>query len=251
MPPLLAGLAIAVLLSMSAAVCHADPFYSPPAPGDEDPRFSGDIELGYTRLSGNTDSQSLISKGTLTWLQDRWTHRLRGEIRNVSRDDDTSAEQYLAAWRERYDFNGPHYLFGFARWEKDRFSGYDQQLTAIGGYGRQVLDNDTHQLSLEMGPGYRRDSITDTNEVENQAVAYGALDYEWAFSPNATLAQEFSMEGTQDNVTTRSLSSLTAKLNSKLALRLSHEIKRNSQPPADTDSRQDLTTSASILYSWE
>ena len=32
-------------------------------------------------------------------------------------------------------------LFGFARWEKDRFAGYDQQLSAIGGYGRQILES--------------------------------------------------------------------------------------------------------------
>ncbi|GHC24175.1 DUF481 domain-containing protein [Aidingimonas halophila] len=251
MPLLMVSLAVTLFLSLSASVSHADPFYSPPAPDEEDPHFSGDIELGYTRLSGNTNSQSLISKGTLTWLKERWTHSLRGEIRNVSRDDETSAEQYLAAWRERYDFNGPHYLFGFTRWEKDRFSGYDQQLAAIGGYGRQVLDNEAHKLSLEMGPGYRRDTLADNHSVENQAVAYGALDYEWDFSSTASLSQEFSMEGTQDNVTTRSLSALTAKLNSRLALRLSHEIKRNSQPPEETDSRRDMTTSASILYSWE
>ena len=99
----------------------ASPFYAPPPPKEDTPEFSGDAELGFTRLSGNTDSQTLIGKSRLTWLTGQLTHSLRGEVRNVSKDGETSAEQYLLAGRERYDFSGPHYLFGFARWEKDRF----------------------------------------------------------------------------------------------------------------------------------
>ncbi|GGX97310.1 hypothetical protein GCM10007160_26000 [Litchfieldella qijiaojingensis] len=249
MQRLLTGLAVTTVLLSSGPLALASPFYSPPAPEEDAPTFSGDAELGFTRLSGNTNSQTLIAKGRLTWLTGDWTHTLRGETRNVTRDGETSAEQYLVAGRERYDLSGPHYLFGFARWEQDRFSGFDYQFTTIGGYGRQILDSDTHDLSVEAGPGYRIDAIRD-DETEELGVAYGAFAYSWEFSSTASFDQEASIEATDDNVTTRSLSSLTAKLNSRLALRLSHEIKHNSQPPETADASTDLTTSASLLYSW-
>ncbi len=227
----------------------AYPFYAPPPPKEDTPVFSGDAELGFTHLSGNTDSQTLIGKTRLTWLTGQLTHSLRGEVRNVSKEGETSAEQYLLAGRERYDFSGPHYLFGFARWEKDRFAGYDQQLSVIGGYGRQLLENKQHTLSLEAGPGYRNDRLRDEDN-QQLPVAYTALDYRYRFSEYADISQEMSVEYTDENTTARSLTALTARLNAKLSLRLSYEVKHSSQPPEDATERTDTTTSASLLYSW-
>lgn len=232
-----------------ASHASANPFYAPPAPGEDAPIFSGDAELGFTQLSGNTDSRTLIGKTRLTWLTGPFTHSLRGEVRNVSKDGETSAEQYLLSARERFDFSGPHYLFGFARWEKDRFAGYDQQLSVIGGYGRHLLSGERHYLSLEAGPGYRDDRLRD-DDNERLLVAYSALDYRWEFSQFADFEQEMSVEYTDQNTTSRSLSALTARLNSRMSLRLSHEIKHNSEPPDDTSEQTDHTTSASLLYRW-
>ncbi|WP_447554488.1 DUF481 domain-containing protein [Vreelandella sp. EE22] len=227
----------------------ANPFYAPPPPEDSSPGFSGDAELGFTHLSGNTDSQTLIGKTRLTWLTGDLTHSLRGEVRNVTKDGETSAEQYLLAGRERFDFNGPHYLFGFARWEKDRFAGYDQQFTVIGGYGRQLLSGETHSLSLEAGPGYRSDRLRDDDD-ERLAVAYSALAYRLGFSEYTEFEQEMSVEYTDENTTSRSLTALTARVSARISMRLSHEIKHNSQPPEDASERTDNTTSASLLYRW-
>ncbi|SHE62956.1 putative salt-induced outer membrane protein [Modicisalibacter ilicicola DSM 19980] len=244
---LAATLLISALLHSTSV--HAASFYAPPAPEDDAPVFSGQAELGYTHLSGNTDSETLIAKGRLTWLTGRLTHSLRGETRKVEEDDETSAERYLLAGRERYDFDGPHYLFGFARWERDRFSGYRYQTTLIGGYGRQLLTGPTHTLSVEAGPGYRRDAL-ENGEVKNLAVGYGALDYEWEISEGTNFQQELSVEGTRENVTTRSFTAITTQLNASLALRISHEIKNNSDPPDDAEVDTDRTTAASLLYNW-
>ncbi|MBB3230053.1 DUF481 domain-containing protein [Halomonas stenophila] len=236
------------LLAM-AGNALASPFYAPPAPEPDAPPWSGESELGFTHLAGNTDSQTLIAKGRLVWLTGPLTHSLRGEVRHVTQDDETSAEQYLVAMRERYEIQGPHYLFGFARWDKDRFSGYDNQFTTIAGYGRQLLDSDAQSLSLEAGPGYRFDSVRDA-EDEQLAVLYGAMDYRWKFSDSASFSQELSVEATDDNTTSRSLTSLTARLTDHLALKLSHEIEHNSRPPETATARTDLTTSASVLFDW-
>lgn len=233
---------------MAANIAIASPFYAPPPPQADAPVFSGDAELGFNQLSGNTDSRTLIGKARLTWISGAFTHSLRGEVRNVSRDGTTSAEQYVIAGRERYDFHGPHYLFGFARWEKDRFAGYNQQFSTIGGYGRQMMAGE-HSLSLEAGPGYRHDRLRGDNN-EQLAVAYSALDYRWQLSSSADFAQEMSLEYTDQNTTARALSAVTARLNARLSLRFSHEIKRNSQPPEDASKRTDHTSSAALLYRW-
>lgn len=243
---LLAG-TLSVAIASSPAMAY--PFYAPPKAKPDAPTLSGDAELGYTRLSGNTNSQTLIAKTRLAWLDGDWLHTLRLEARTVSEDEETEDEHYLASWRERYDLSGPHYLFGFTRWERERDSGYDRQLTAIGGYGRQLLDNPTHELSLEAGPGYRDDRLED-QDSQQLAVAYGAMDYRFTLSDTGYFEQQVSVETTSENTTLRSLSSITSKLTSRLALRLSHEIKHNSQPPDSAETRTDTTTSASLQLSW-
>ena len=56
----------------------AYPFYAPPPPKEDTPVFSGDAELGFTHLSGNTDSQTLIGKTRLTWLTGQSAQRQQG-----------------------------------------------------------------------------------------------------------------------------------------------------------------------------
>ncbi|WP_110648050.1 DUF481 domain-containing protein [Salinicola peritrichatus] len=227
----------------------ADLFYAPPAPEENAPNFSGSAELGYTRLTGNSNTQTLLAKGRLTWLTGRNTHTFRAETSSVQDNDSTTTEQYLVAARERYELEDNNYLFGFARWERDRFSGYDSQFTTIAGYGRQLLNGPTHTLSAEVGPGYRHDSYADGGS-DDLALAYSALDYTYNFSEDISFDQELSAEATHINITTRSLSTITSQLNSHLALRVSYDVKSNTHPPPDAEARTDTTTSVSILYSW-
>ncbi|MDH4574174.1 DUF481 domain-containing protein [Salinicola acroporae] len=234
---------------LMASPSHAELFYAPPAPDENAPNFSGSAELGYTKLTGNTNTQTLLAKGRLTWLTGRYTHTFRAETRSVQDNDNTTSERYLVGARERYELADDNYLFGFARWERDRFSGYDSQFTTIAGYGRQILVGPTHTLSAEVGPGYRHDAYAEGGS-DDLALAYSALDYTYNFSDDIAFDQELSAEATHISVTTRSLSTITSQLNSHLALRVSYDVKSNTHPPPDAEARTDTTTSVSILYSW-
>ncbi|MHB0776708.1 DUF481 domain-containing protein [Halomonas sp. WWR20] len=239
-------IAVLAYLPLSAG---ADVFYAPPAPSEDAPVFSGEAELGFTELAGNSNSRTLIARGRLTWLTGRLTHTLRSEVLRIETNDQTSSEQYLLGGRERYELEGPHYLFGFARWEKDRFSGYNYLFTTIAGYGRQVTDGPTHVLSLETGPGYRHEE-SDSGLGRDLAIGYAALDYQFNVAQGAYFEQEMSVEGSHANVTARSLTTISAKLNSSLALKFSHELRHNTSPPEASDAHTDRITAMSILYSW-
>ncbi len=169
---------LAVLACWHNSACAADSlFYAPPPPSDDSVPFSGAIELGYTALSGNTNTETLLGKGRITWYDQAWTHTTRAEIKNVSDSENTTAEQYLVSQRERYSLgDSPNYLFGLARYEKERFSGYDNQFTAITGYGRQIFDTDLQALSLEAGPGYRYDDY-ESGGNRHMLLGYLAADY--------------------------------------------------------------------------
>ncbi|MGK0546732.1 DUF481 domain-containing protein [Halomonas cupida] len=225
----------------------ADSFYAPAAPNDDAPDFIGHVEFGYTRLSGNTNTETVLGKTQLTWLNGARLSRFRAEARHASEDSETSAERYMTSFRQRRELVGPHYLFAFGRWEKDRFSGYDHQFTAITGYGRQILDSPRAHLELEAGPGYRADILPDEDD-QRLAVAYGAMEAGYILSASASLEQELSVETTRKNSTLRSYTALDTRINAHMSLRLSHEIKHNSDPPEDAEARTDRITSASLRY---
>ncbi|WP_262927454.1 DUF481 domain-containing protein [Phytohalomonas tamaricis] len=245
-----AGLTLGIMLVPHQASAASDNlFYAPPAAAEDSPSFSGQAELGYTSLSGNSNSETLLAKGTAAWFRGPWTHTLRAQTTRVEDNNEVSTEQYLLGARERYSLQGPHYLFGLARIEKDRFSGFDNQFTTIIGYGRQLLDGPDHSLSIEGGPGYRRDDY-ETGGSEDLAVGYAAADYQYRISDTARFVQQLSIEATQNEVTNRSYSAVTVALTSQLALKFSHEIRSNTNPPDEASVHTDRTTAASILYNF-
>ncbi len=73
--------------------------------------------------------------------------------KSASDDDETSRRGVLVQGRTRYNLSPPNYLFGLARWDKDRFSGYDSQSTLIGGYGRQLLEGRRTRFRSRSAPG--------------------------------------------------------------------------------------------------
>ncbi|WP_456268120.1 DUF481 domain-containing protein [Kushneria sp. AK178] len=246
------GLAVLVVLACwhYSARAADSLFYAPPPPSDDAVPFSGAIELGYTALSGNTNTETLLGKGRITWYNQAWTHTTRAEVKSVSDSENTTAEQYLFSQRERYSLeDSSNYLFGLGRYEKERFSGYDNQFTTIGGYGRQIFDTDLQALSLEAGPGYRFDDY-ENGGSRHMLLGYLAADYSLTLSDTASFIQQFSVEGAEDNVTIRSYSAISVAINSSLSLRVSHDIKSNSSPPREADAHTDRTTAASVVYNF-
>lgn len=236
------------LLPLDTAVAD-DLFYAPPPASENSEPFSGQAELGFTKLSGNSNSETLLGKTSLSWHLKPWTHTFRVEAKHVSSSGETTTDKYLVGQRERYDLSDDHYAFGLLRWEKERFSGYNHQVTSIVGEGITILDGPEHNLSLEAGPGYRFDDIT-AGDHENYLLGYGAMDYRWQLSDTSKFEQQFSAEATRENVISRSYTALTVAINASLALKLSHEIENNTNPPDESDAKTDTTTAASILYSF-
>ncbi|MCM2129704.1 DUF481 domain-containing protein [Larsenimonas rhizosphaerae] len=209
--------------------------------------FEGSAEFGYTRLTGNSDSETLLSKGTGTWYDDAWSYSLHGEATSASEDGEQSAEEYIAAGRTRYNLDDRNYLFGVVRWDKDRFSGYDSQTTLAGGYGRQLLEGPVHTLSLEGGPGLRHD-VYDDGDVKNLALAYGAVNYKWQVSDTAAFTEGVVGEATDENVIGRSETALQVAINQTLSLKVAYQVEHNTNPPSDAESKTDTRTAVSLVY---
>jgi putative salt-induced outer membrane protein len=235
---------ITSLLSMHA---HAQQVGSPPA-GKEKGPWSGKAALGFLAASGNTESSSLNSAFTVAYTAGRWAHSLEATAINTTENEQTSAEAYALGWKTEFNMTERDFLFARVNWRKDRFSGYDQQLSESLGYGRRLIDTGVHFLNAEIGAGARQADLTD-GTTEQDLIWRGGVNYQWKFSETAQFTQDITAESGPENTYAESVSAIKTRLIGALALVASYTIKNNSVVPIGTE-KTDTFAALSLEYAF-
>lgn len=217
--------------------------------GKESP-WSGKATLGYLATSGNTENTSLNAGFEVGYTTGNWYHRLKGKAINASQQEATTAEAYELGWKSEYSFSETSFLFGRVDWRRDRFSGYEEQISETVGYGRRLLDTEAHTLNVELGVGARQQTLRDALSTrQDDFIGRGALDYTWRFSETAEFLQELAVETGGDNTYLESVSAVKATLIGSIALVASYTIKNNSVVPVGTE-KTDTFTALSLEYAF-
>lgn len=207
----------------------------------------GSVALGYLSTSGNTDSTNANASLKVDWdLDGPWKHTWSALAIKASTDDVTTAEAYAAGYKAQRDFSETSYLFASGDWRQDEFSGYDRQVTEAVGYGRRLIDNERHLLSLEGGAGAKQSDLI-TGETLDEAIVRGGLDYLLHLSDTSEFSQKLLIEQGDDNRYSESTSALKTRIVGNIALVLSFVIKSNSDVPAGVQNT-DRFTSISLEY---
>jgi len=208
--------------------------------------WSGKATLGYLATSGNTDSSSLNSGVGVAYAVGRWIHGLELTAINATEDEQTTAESYSAGWKSEFNLTDRDFLFGRVNWRKDRFSGYDQQLSESVGYGRRIIDTGVHFLNAEIGAGARQADLVDGTS-ESDVILRAGLNYRWQFTETAAFTQDMITESGEANTYIESTTALKASLIGDLALVASYTIKNNSEVPVGSENT-DRYTALSLEY---
>ena len=233
---LLSGLALGVAQAQEEAAA------------EEEGPWSGKVVFGFLATDGNTENTSLNSGFEVGYATGKWAHLLDGLAINSTQDGDTTAEAYQLGWKTEYNFNETNYLFGRVNWRKDRFSGYDTQLSETIGYGRRLIDTGTHILNAEIGAGARQLDLPDGTS-ENDVIVRGGLDYTWAMSETAEFTQDLIIESGETNTYLESITALKAQLFGDVALVASYTIKNNSDVLPGVE-ETDTYTALSLEYAF-
>jgi len=208
--------------------------------------WSGMATLGYLATSGNTENSTLNMGFEVGYKTGAWAHMFNAAAINASESEITSAEAYDAGWKSERNLSDKDFLFGRVSWRKDRFSGYDTQISETVGYGRRLIDTDKHKLNAEIGAGARQSELQDGTK-EDETIFRGGMYYKWLFSETAEFRQDLTVEGGNKNTYTESVTALSAKLMGNLALVASYTIKNNSDVPVLIE-KTDTYTALSLEY---
>jgi putative salt-induced outer membrane protein len=210
--------------------------------------LSGRVALGYLATSGNSDSENLNLKFGGDYYGEIWHHALTGRAIHASTSGMKTAEAYGLTWQSSGDFGDKSFIFGRVAWDKDKFSGYDQQIREVVGYGRHFVDNERHEFNGEVGAGLRQSDLRDGTS-EDETIVRLSLDYNFQVSDTAEFEQTFGVESGPDNTNTETVTALKAEVWTDLAIVLSYTIKRNSDVPVGTV-KKDTFTSVALEYSF-
>jgi putative salt-induced outer membrane protein YdiY len=201
---------------------------------DEPPRlWEGEANLAYIERSGNTNSTNVDFRSNATRNGEQWRNIYKLEGANEYSEEERSAENYFASAKAEYNLDEVSYLFGLLEYTNDNFSGFEYEASAVFGYGRNLIENDKHELSADIGVGYRNTEIEDTTIVEEEAVIRVGALYSWKISESATFDEEFSSEFGDEKTVTKSYTRLKLKINGHLYASLAYEIEHTSEVPPD------------------
>lgn len=219
----------------------------------DDNVWSGDLELGYVSTGGNSETSTLKGRADVKREVDSWRYQAHFDSLNSKEEDERSAEKYFLTNKLDYKFSERSYMFGYASYEDDRFSGFDWQGVVAAGYGRRLLETDTMTWDAEAGPGYRvsrlADADTGADDYEREVILRAYTKYKWKLTDTATFEQELSSESGADNTISRSITSLKTTIIAQLAMKLSYTIKYTENVPAE-NVHMDTETAVTLVYAF-
>ena len=218
--------------------------------------ISGSAELGFVSTSGNSDTNNLNGRLSLTQESIQWRTEYNLSALYSSSDSETTAEKYTSAIQSNYKFDTEQFWFIRGTHEEDRFSGYRHRSSTSTGYGNRFWQKeDGSYLEASTGAGYREFAIdremNPDGESDRGTFVRFAATYEYHLSDSSLFHQELNTEISTEggNDVYESISAIQANIIDNLAMKLAYRVKYTSDVPENTETT-DSETTASILYSF-
>lgn len=234
-------------------------------PGLEPPEWSATGELGFAMTRGNRDSENLNTRFQLTQEDRRSRHQLtftalRAKADVTVVDDAGNSQTLYQTSANRYQIGGStsikvdevHNWFGAARYERDDYALNDYQGTFSFGYGHHFFNDDDTFLLMEIGPGYRRARLRETQEVHSDYIVRGLLDFGRSLTDNTRLTNVLLVESGSDNTFAQNDLGLTVSMSETLALKAALQVRHNTEVDTTAGRRNtDTLTTINLVYTFK
>lgn len=215
-------------------------------------------EFGMLLTDGNTNTSTLTAKINTSHELTDWSYQLIGDLlyrRNKSEIDGkltelTTAKKIFLSSQVDYKLNNPdHRLFLYGEYEERRFDDYQYQLAIATGWSARLWHDKTSEFRYSIGPGYVFSHVSDKlpGMDEKSVIVRAAMEYKRKISDLATFRQFVSSEADHLYSKTKFETSLSAKINDTLAMKLSFIMNHNNDVDTDQD-ELDTETAVTLVY---
>jgi len=229
-------------------------------PGVAAADWSGKGELGAAFASGNTDTENANAKLELQNQLDSWRHTVGLTGIYAADSNSTTGQRWEVYGQSDYQFTERDFWFGAARYEDDRFSGFDYQATLSTGLGRHFIATDRTKLTATAGIGYKyfetRDvfdelgNLVERGDSDANVIFRGTADFEHQLTDTTKIIDKFLIEAGSDNTFMQNDLALQVRMTEVLALSVGYQVRHNTDPPAGFEETDTLTT-VNLVYEFE
>ncbi len=236
------GTCLLVLLAISTPVLAQEGAEEPAKP------WSNEGELAFVNTSGNSSASTLAFRNRFAY---NWTYSefrfvvdfhkatsrrqfLFNEGGGVRQElvTETSAERYELAAEFRQNFVGDIFWYVMGSWYRSQPAGIDSRSNGNGGVGYRFLESDVTTLVGEFGIG-----VTREQQVQGEAMTFADLRgaFEWKQKVTETTDFELGSEAlwsaaNTDDLRIKAMAAATVRVSSKLALRVSYDLRFDNDP---------------------
>lgn len=223
--------------------------------------WNASAELGLLFTSGNTKTETFKTKLSASRDYQNWRHKAVLDYYRSEQEDQSNGEsivtgdKFFLSGQSNYKFSpeSRSSIFVFGSYEEDRFSGYDYQGTVAVGYGARYRYSPTLYADYEVGPGYSINKpIIDgvAQDQESSAILRLAGSVVWDITKTSKLNALAASEIGEDNTKSRAELSISANVNSRLALKFSVAGTHNSNLTDPSLEKLDTETAVTLVYSF-
>lgn len=260
----LPAMAVVACLSAPNAYAQASIFMFDDASDlntEEKTDWDASAELGLLFTSGNTKTETFKTKLNAARDYENWRHKGMIDYYRSEQEDQATGDTYVTGDRlfvsgqSNYKFSpdSRSSLFLFGSYEEDKFSGYEYQGTVAVGYGARYRYSPTLFADYEIGPGYSVNKpIVNgvVQEQESSAILRLAGNLVWDITKNSKFNALASTEIGEENTKSRGELSVSANVNSSLALKFSIAANHNSYLEDPSKEKLDTETAVTLVYSF-
>lgn len=231
-----------IVRGAAGAVAGIIALAAPASAEEAEQGLSGRVAFSFAQARGNTDTQAITGDAEAVYRTgDRWVYDARLGFVTREENNDRTEERYEFRGTANYFWTPDDYLFGRLEWRKDNFGAIEQEFIPSAGYGRVLLNRDSHLLKCELGVGYRFAELSDGTEEDGVLLSAGAR-YVWNISDSADFFQNVLVQWTSDNTFMESETGLTTVIVGNLNARFSYRLRHNTDVPVGTKNSDFLTT---------
>jgi putative salt-induced outer membrane protein YdiY len=216
---------------------------------DKSPGLHGKFALGYSNSRGNTNTLALSGDVFLEYrTEGPWLFDSKFFVLRKEQDEATIEQRYDSRVSGNYYWTSEDYGYVRLDWRRDNFGSVREEWIPGAGYGRVVFRNDSHDLKVEVGAGYRFAELADGTQEESPAGTTG-LRYTWDLSESAQFYQNLMVQWSPDNTFMESETGLRTKILADISAKLSYLVKRNSSVP-EGRANSDFLTIVGVDYAF-
>jgi len=226
-----------------------------PEPEKKVKKWSGKINGGYSKQTGNTDTENLSGGFSIKRKVEKVNEfDVGGDSLYAASDKKMIAQKYSGMSRFAYSFGETKKWYNFYKIEGDhnRFSNIQARFTPSTGVGYWFSDTDDWKLMTELGVGVTWTDYRDDRKNESELVLIPRLFAEKRLIANARISEDLTVYPSLTNSGEYRLHSETVFTNpitDQFQLKLSWVNDYNSQPGAASKKHDmQLTTSLEYLF---